>query len=80
MKKLVDKAKDDGYDLSGKSVFLVNTACPEKASELGGALSDAFPDCRLISLKLGAIIGCHGGPALVGFVFSDKYNFDDYEG
>ena len=80
MKKLVDKAKDDGYDLSGKSVFLVNTACPDKASELGEALGDAFSGIRFINLKLGAIIGCHGGPALGGFVFSDKFDFDDYEG
>jgi len=80
MKKLTDKAKTDGYDLSGKSVYLVNSACPDSAQELGEALSEAFEGVKLINLRLGSVIGCHGGPALAGFVFSDKFDFDDYEG
>lgn len=80
MKKLVDKAKADGFDLSGKSVYVVNTACPDIAKELIDELNNAFADVKFIELKLGAVIGCHGGPGLVGFVFSEKYDFDDYEG
>lgn len=80
MKKLVDKAKSDGYELSGRSVYLVNTACPDNAQELSQELSTAFPGVKFIELQLGAVIGCHGGPGLVGFVFSEKYDFDDYEG
>ena len=79
IKKLVEKAKDDGYDLTGKSIYVVNTACDDKAEELKEALSDAFGEVKFIELKLGAIIGCHGGPGLVGFVFSEKFNFDGYE-
>ena len=80
MKKLVEKAKDDGYDLSGKSVYVVNTACSDKAEELKEELSSAFSGVKFIDLRLGAVIGCHGGPGLVGFVFSEKFDFDSYEG
>lgn len=80
MKKLVEKAKDDGYDLSGKSVYVVNTACSDKAEELKEELGSAFSDVKFIELRLGAVIGCHGGPGLVGFVFSEKFDFDGYEG
>ncbi len=80
MKKLVDKAKADGFELSGKSVYVVNTACPDIAKELIDELNNVFADVKFIELKLGAVIGCHGGPGLVGFVFSEKYDFDDYEG
>ena len=79
-KKLVDKAKTDGCDLSGKSIYLVNTACPDSAKELQTELEEAFSDVKFIPLQLGSVIGCHGGPGLVGFAFSDKFNFDDYEG
>ncbi len=79
-KKLVDKAKNDGYDLSGKTVYLVNSACPDTARELGDALSEAFPGIKFIELRIGAVIASHGGPGLVGFVFSQEYDFDDYEG
>ena len=79
MKKLVEKAKDDGYDLSGRSVYVVNTACNDKADELKEELSSAFPEVKFIELRLGAVIGCHGGPGLVGFVFSEKFDFDSYE-
>jgi len=80
MKKLVGQAEDDGFDLSGRSVFVVNTDCKEKMEELKEEISIKFPGVKMNELKLGAVIGCHGGPALCGFVFSDKYDFDDYEG
>ena len=80
IKKLVEKAKTDGYNLSDKSVYVVHSACEDKLTELKEELSAAFPEVKFIELRLGAVIGCHGGPGLVGFVFSEKYNFDNYEG
>jgi len=80
IKKLVEKAKTDGYNLTDKSVFVVYTACKDKALELKEELASAFPEIKFIELRLGAIIGCHGGPGLIGFAFSDKFNFDSYEG
>lgn len=80
MKKLVDKAKTDGYDLSGKRAYVVHTACPEVAKELSEELSAAFENIRFTELRVGSVIGCHGGSGLVGFVFSEKFDFDDYEG
>ena len=80
MKKLVDKAKTDGYDLTGKQIYVVNTACQDMANELSEELSAAFSDVTFTKFRLGSVIGCHGGPGLVGFVFSEKFNFDDYEG
>lgn len=79
MKKLIDKAKGDGFDFTGKSVFLVNTACKEKTIELKEELENNFPGIKCFDVQLGSIIGCHGGPGLAGFVFSDKYDFFDYE-
>lgn len=79
LKKLVEKAKTDGFDLSGKSVFAVHSAQEEKREELISELTSAFENVNTIKLRLGSVIGCHGGPDLVGFVFSDKYNFEDYE-
>lgn len=79
LKKLVANAEDDGVDLSGKTVFVAYTGNYEKMQELKEALADAFTDVNFIDLRLGSVIGCHGGPALVGFVFSQKYDFTDYE-
>ena len=78
-KKLVEKVKEDGYDLTGKTVFGVHTLQKEKFGEVREALEGAFESVKTVDLVLGSIIGCHGGPDLVGFVFSDKYSFDDYE-
>ncbi len=80
MKKLAGKAKSDEYDLSGRRVFVANTSCPETAEELKAELSEAFTDIGFNEYRVGSVIGCHGGPGLVGFVFSDKYDFEDFEG
>jgi len=80
MKKLVNKAKTDGYDLAGKTVILVNSACQEIMQELKNELTEAFSEINIKELRIGAVIGCHGGPALVGFLISEKYNFEDFEG
>lgn len=80
MKKLVNKCKTDGYDLSGKSIIVVNSSCPENAKELIAEMGELFPDVKCKELRLGTVIGCHGGPGLVGFIFSEKYDFEDFEG
>ena len=79
LKKLVANAEDDGVNLSGKTVFIAYTGNKEIAQELKGELADAFGDVNCVDIELGSVIGCHGGPALVGFVFSEKYDFTDYE-
>ena len=56
---------------------------PDRAlalSELLEELKAAFADINIIELRIGPVIGCHGGPGLAGFVFSEKYDFNDYEG
>ena len=80
MKKLVSKAKADGYDLTGKTVFAINSAIPDMAEELKAELKEAFGEVDIKEYRIGAVIGCHGGPGLVGFFFSEKYNFEDFEG
>ena len=80
MKKLVSKAKADGYDLSGKTVFVVNSSIPDMAEELKTELKEAFGEVDIKEYRIGSVIGCHGGPGLVGFFFSEKYNFEDFEG
>jgi len=79
LKKLVGNAEDDGVNLSGKTVFIAYTGDKSLAQALKEELTDAFGNVNLVDIELGAVIGCHGGPALVGFVFSEKYDFTDYE-
>lgn len=78
LKKLVENAQDD-YELDGKSILVPFTGSKERAQELKEALSEEFENVKLIVCQVGAVIGCHGGPDLVGFVFSEKYDFFDYE-
>ena len=79
-KKLIENAEDDGYDLSGKSVFIAYTGSRDAADEMEEAINNAFENVNCIKYQVGAVVGCHGGPGLVGFIFSDKYDFNDYEG
>ena len=79
LKKLIENASDDGYDLEGRTIILVDTAQPEKCEELKEAFENTFENVTLKKCAVGAVIGCHGGPDLVGFIFSDKYDLSDYE-
>lgn len=78
-KKLVAKAIEDGADLNGRTVLVPNTVQPEKAEELKAEILENFPDAKTVFYDVGAVIGCHGGPDLVGFIYSDKYSLEDFE-
>ncbi len=77
--KLIENAQDDDYVLDGKSILVPYTSDKEKALSLMKALEEEFENVKLIPYRVGAVIGTHGGPGLVGFIFSDKYDFFDYE-
>lgn len=79
MKKLVDKAKDEGYDFTDKTVFVVYTGSKENNASLIGEIEKAFPGIKYYEKQLGSVIGCHTGPGLSGFIFSEKYDYFDYE-
>ncbi len=78
-KKLVSKAIESGADLNGRTVMIPNTAQLEKAEELKNEILESFPEAKAAFYDVGAVIGCHGGPDLVGFVYSDKYSLEDFE-
>ena len=78
-KKLVGKAIDDGADFNGRTVLIPNTAQIEKAEELKNEILESFPEANPVLYDVGAVIGCHGGPDLVGFIYSDKYRLEDFE-
>ncbi len=78
-KKLVENAEDDGYSFEGKTVMVPFSGNKERANELADVFSDNFDNAKIFNYQLGAVIGCHGGPGLTGFVFSEKYDFLDYE-
>ena len=78
-KKLVSKAIDNGADLNGRTVMIPNTVQLEKAEELKNEILESFPNAKTVFYDVGAVIGCHGGPDLVGFVYSDKYSLEDFE-
>jgi DegV family protein with EDD domain len=80
LKKLVDNAVDDDYDFNGKSILIPFSGSKERAEELKEVFNDNFENTKLFDYQLGAVIACHGGPGLTGFVFSEKYDFFDYEG
>ena len=79
LKKLIYNAVDDGYDFEGKTVILVDTAQPEKREDLKNEFEKNFENINLVKCAVGSVIGCHGGPDLVGFIFSYKYDLSDYE-
>ena len=79
LRKLVALAADEGVDLSNRSAIIVHTLQPEKRDELKAELEEKFPGVRVYECPIGTIIGSHGGGDLVGFVYSEKYDFDDYE-
>lgn len=79
LKKLLANARDDGYDLSGKTVISVYTADNSQSEELKKEIAEAFEGVRFIDFEIGSVVGSHIGPELAGLVFSDKYDFTDYE-
>lgn len=78
-KKLIENALDDGFEFEGKTVLLPFSGNKESAAAMREALENEFDDIKVYDCQLGAIIGSHGGPGLVGFIISDKYNFFDFE-
>lgn len=79
-KKLIENALDDDFVLEGKTVFVPYTGSRERGEELAEVLRDEFDNINPVPYQVGAIIGCHGGPGLVGFIASEKFDFLDYEG
>ena len=79
LKKLIENALDDGFELEGKSILIPYSGNAERAEELKEALSSEFDNVKLFDYQIGAVIGSHGGPGLVGFIASEKYNFFNYE-
>lgn len=79
LKKLAALAEDSGVNLSNRSAVIVHTLKPEKRDELKAELEEKFPGIRLYECPIGTIVGSHAGGDLVGFVYSEKYDFDDYE-
>ena len=78
-KKLIENALDDGFNIDGKSILIPFSGNKERAEELKEVLNEEFEGIKLLDCQLGAVIGSHGGPGLVGFIFSEKYDFFDYE-
>lgn len=79
LKKLVKNIAADGYNLSGKTIFIAHSAMEEKASDVISEIESEFAGAKFLPYCIGPVIGCHGGPDLIGVIFSDKYNFEDYE-
>ena len=71
--------ESDGFEFEGKTVLIPFSGNKESAAAMREALENEFDDIKVYDCQLGAIIGSHGGPGLVGFILSDKYNFIDYE-
>ena len=78
-KKLIENAVDDDFEFDGKTVLVPYTGNKERGEELRDALMEEFDDVKAITYQVGAVIGCHGGPDLVGFIVTEKNDFFDYE-
>ncbi len=79
LKKLIENAIDDDFEFEEKSIIIPFSGNKERAEELKEVFKEEFEDVKLYDCQLGAVIGCHGGPGLVGFIVSEKYDFFDYE-
>ncbi len=78
-RKLVENALDDDFELEGKTILIPYTGNKERGEELRDVLSEELDNVKLVPYQVGAVIGCHGGPGLVGFIASEKYDLLDYE-
>ncbi len=79
-KKFLESVQDEvECNLDGKTVIIPYTSDVEKSNDLKAVIDDEFDNVKFIDSQLGAVVGTHGGPGLVGIIFSDKYDFVDYE-
>ena len=78
-KKLIQSAKDNGCEMDKGFAIIVHTSQIEKYKELKSELENEFDGINVMQCPVGVTIGSHGGPDLVGFVYSDKYDLNDYE-
>lgn len=70
-KKLVAIFGERGLDLAGKPCFIVHTCQAEKAEALRAEVQRVYPSANPELWEVGAVIGCHAGPELLGVGFYD---------
>ncbi len=70
-KKFVDDAVSMG-DFEKGMVVIVNTCQPEKVEEMKAAIRERFPNIEIGVSTVGATIGSHAGPDLVGIAYFDE--------
>ncbi|MBN2287235.1 MAG: DegV family protein [Tissierellales bacterium] len=69
IKWLIDNIKEEGHDLSNKTVFIVNSNDPELGQKIKAALLAEFTVGEVLETQIGSVVGTHAGPGCGGITF-----------
>jgi DegV family protein with EDD domain len=71
IKWIIDNLKEGGYDLSNKTVFVVNSNDLDLGEKIKEALLEDFQVGELLEAQIGSVVGTHAGPGCGGIVFCE---------
>lgn len=71
IKYLMDWVKNSQFDLSGKTVFIVNSNDQAFSDKIRKSLLENFKVGEILEAQIGAVVGTHAGPGCAGIVFCD---------
>ncbi|MBV1756205.1 MAG: DegV family protein [Dethiosulfatibacter sp.] len=69
VKWIMDWIKEGGYDLSNKTVFVVNSNDFEFGDRIKNTLLENFKVKEVIQAQIGSVVGTHSGPGCGGIMF-----------
>jgi DegV family protein with EDD domain len=71
IKWIIDNLKEGGYDLSNKTVFVVNSNDLNLGEKIKETLLEDFQVGELLEAQIGSVVGTHAGPGCGGIVFCE---------
>jgi DegV family protein with EDD domain len=71
IKWMIDNLKECNYDLSKKTVFVVNSNDPELGQKFKDSLLENFEVGEILEAQIGSVVGTHAGPSCGGIVFCE---------
>ena len=72
IKWIVNWIKDNGFDLSDKRVFILDSDDPGFHESIKKSLLENFEIGEVIDIQVGAVVGTHGGPGCGGICFINE--------
>ena len=69
VKCIMDWIKDNQFDLSNKTVFVINSNDPEMGLKIKETLLSQFAVKEVVDAQIGSVVGTHSGPGCGGIMF-----------